>query len=154
LPLLYSNDNPPPSIRIIVLLLTFFLAINTFNWLVTQELYLDREIDVALSDEDNVGLNEPIGDDAEGNGVPSAETLALNPIRSNSAGETHPSAADQAVPTAPSSSGQKKKRVVQSYSFYTCLAISCQSPLMRSHRIPRSLASRRPLTSPRTLQYY
>jgi hypothetical protein len=81
--LLYSNDNPPPSVRIIVLLLTFFLAINTFNWLVTQELYLDREIDVALSDEDNVGLNEPIGDDAEGNGVPSAETLAPNPIRSH-----------------------------------------------------------------------
>jgi hypothetical protein len=26
----YSNDNPPPSIRITVLLLTFFLATNTF----------------------------------------------------------------------------------------------------------------------------
>jgi hypothetical protein len=116
--LLYSNDNPLPSVRIIVLLLTFFLAINTFNWLVTQELYLDREIDVALSDEDNVGLNEPIGDDAEGNRVPSAETLAPNPIRSSSAGETHPSAADQAVPTAPSGSGQKKKRVVQSLLLY------------------------------------
>jgi hypothetical protein len=116
--LLYSNDNPPPSVRIIVLLLTFFLAINTFNWLVTQELYLDREIDVALSDEDNVGLNEPIGDDAEGNGVPSAETLAPNPIRSSSAGETHPSAVDQAVPTAPSGSGQKKKCVVQSLLLY------------------------------------
>jgi hypothetical protein len=29
LPLPYSNDNHPPLVRIIVLLLTFFLAINT-----------------------------------------------------------------------------------------------------------------------------
>jgi hypothetical protein len=37
LPLPYSNDNPPPSVRIIVLVLAFFLAINTFLWLVTQD---------------------------------------------------------------------------------------------------------------------
>jgi hypothetical protein len=109
LPLPYINDNPPPSVRIIVLLLAFFLAINTFLLLVTQDLYPDREIDVALSDEDNIGLNEPVGDDAEGNGVPSAETLAPNPIRSSSAGETHPSATDQVISTAPSGGGQKKK---------------------------------------------
>jgi hypothetical protein len=30
LPLPYSSDNPPPSIRIIVLLLTIYHAINTF----------------------------------------------------------------------------------------------------------------------------
>jgi hypothetical protein len=35
LPLPYGNDNPPPSVRITVLLLTFFLAINIFLWLVT-----------------------------------------------------------------------------------------------------------------------
>jgi hypothetical protein len=65
-----------------------------------------------LSDEDNAGPNEPIGDDAGGNGVPSAKTLTPNPIGSSSAGETHPSATDQAVPTTPSGGGQKKKRVV------------------------------------------
>jgi hypothetical protein len=108
LPLPYSNENPPPSVRIIVLLLTFFLAIYTFLWLVTQDLYPDREIDVALSDEDNAGPNEPVGDDAGGNRAPSTETLTPNLIRSSSAGETCASSADQFAPTAPSDSGQKK----------------------------------------------
>jgi hypothetical protein len=65
-----------------------------------------------LSDEDNAGPNEPVGDDARGNGAPSAETLAPNPIGSNSAGETRPSADDQVVPTAPSGGSQKKNHVV------------------------------------------
>jgi hypothetical protein len=80
--------------------------------LVTQDLYPDREIDVELSDEDNVRPNEPIGDDARGNGVPLAETLAPNLIGSSSTGETRPSATDQVVPIAPSGGGQKKKCVV------------------------------------------
>jgi hypothetical protein len=105
----YSDDNPSPSVRITVLLLTFFLTINTFLCLVSQNLYPDREIDVALSDEDNVRLNEPVGDDAGDNRAPSAEALAPNPIRSSSAGETRPSAADQAVPTTPLGGNQKKK---------------------------------------------
>jgi hypothetical protein len=108
----YNNDNPSPSVRIPILLLNFFLAINTFLWFVTQDLYPDREIDVALSDEDNVRPNEPVGDDAGGNGAPSAETLAPNLIRFSSAGETRPSATDQAGPTAPSGGGQKKKCIV------------------------------------------
>jgi hypothetical protein len=114
LPLPYSNENPPPLplVRITVLLLTFFLAIYTFLWLVSQDLYPDWEIDVALSDEDNAGLNEPIGDDVRGNGVPSAETLAPNPIGSSSTEETHPSANDQAIPTSPLGDNQKKKRIV------------------------------------------
>jgi hypothetical protein len=65
-----------------------------------------------MSDEDIVGLNEPVGDDAGGNGAPSTETLTPNPIGSSSAGETRPSAADQVVPTAPSSGDQKKKHIV------------------------------------------
>jgi hypothetical protein len=65
-----------------------------------------------LFDEDNIMPNEPVGDDAEGNGAPSAEALAPNPIGSSSAGETRPSTADQAVPTTPSSGGQKKKCIV------------------------------------------
>jgi hypothetical protein len=35
LPLPYSNENPPPSVRITILLLAFFLVIYTFLWLVT-----------------------------------------------------------------------------------------------------------------------
>jgi hypothetical protein len=112
LPLPCINENSPPSVRINVLLLTFFLTIYTFLWFVTQDLYPDREIDVVLSDEDNAGSNEPVGDDAGGNGAALAETLAPNLIGSNSAVETCPSAADQAVPTAPSGGGQKEKHVV------------------------------------------
>jgi hypothetical protein len=112
LPLPYSNENPPPLVRTTILLHTFFLAIYTFLWLVTQDLYPDQEIDVALSDEDNAGPNEFVGDDVGGNRAPSAETLAPNLFVSSSSGETHPSAADQAVPTAPSGGGQKKKRIV------------------------------------------
>jgi hypothetical protein len=65
-----------------------------------------------LFDEDNARPNEPISDDVGDNRAPSAETLAPNPIESSSAGETHPSAADQAIPTTPSGGGQKKKCVV------------------------------------------
>jgi hypothetical protein len=112
LPLPYSNENSPPSVRITVLLLNFFLARYTFLCLVTQDLYPNLEIDVALSDEDNVGPNEPVGDDARGNGVPSAETLAPNLIGSCSVGVTCPSAIVQAVPTVPSADDQKKKHVM------------------------------------------
>jgi hypothetical protein len=113
LPLPYSNDNPPPLVKITVLLLPFYPAINILLCIVIQDLYPDREIDVALSDEDNVGLSEPAGDDAGGNGASSVETLAPNPIRSNSAGETHPSAADRAASTGPSGGSQKKKHIVR-----------------------------------------
>jgi hypothetical protein len=112
LPLSYSSENRPPSVRITVLLLTFYPAINIFFWLVIQNLYPDREIDVALSDENNIRPNEPAGDDAGGNGAPSVETLAPNLIGSNSAGETRSSAANQVASTAPSGGGQKKKRVM------------------------------------------
>jgi hypothetical protein len=112
LPLPYSSDNPPPSVRITVLLVTFYPAINTFLWLVIHDLYPDREIDVALSAEDNVRPNEPAGENAGGNGAPSVETFVPNPIRSSSARETHPSVADQAASTTPSGDGQKKKCVV------------------------------------------
>jgi hypothetical protein len=104
LPLPYNSDNPPLLVGIIVLLLTFYPTINIFLWLVIQDLYPDREIDVALPDEDNIGPNEPAGDDVGGNGAPSVETLTPNLIGS--------SAADQAASTAPSSGGQKKKHIV------------------------------------------
>jgi hypothetical protein len=112
LPFPYNSDNPPPSVRITVLLLTFYPAINIFFWLVIQDLYPDRKIDVALSDEDNIRSNEPAGDNARGNGAPSVETLAHNLIGSGSVGETRPLVADRAVSTAPSCGGQKKKCVV------------------------------------------
>jgi hypothetical protein len=108
----YSSENSPPSVRITIFLLTFYSTTNIFFWLVIQDLYPDWEIDVALSNQDNIGSNEPTGDDAGGNGAPSVETLTPNPIGSSLAGETHPSAANRAASTASSGGGQKKKCVV------------------------------------------
>jgi hypothetical protein len=65
-----------------------------------------------LPDEDSIRPNEPTGDDAEGNGAPSVETLTPNLIRSSSAAETCPSATNQAPSTAPSGGGQNKKCIV------------------------------------------
>jgi hypothetical protein len=59
-------------------------------WLVIQDLYPDREVDAELPDEDNNGQKEPASDDAGGEGAPSVETLAPNPIGSSLAGEPHP----------------------------------------------------------------
>jgi hypothetical protein len=90
----------------------FYPAINIFFWLVIQDLYPDREIDVVLSDEDNIRPNESAGNDAGGSGAPSVDTLAPNPIGSSVAEESRPLVADQTSSTAPSGGGQKKKRVV------------------------------------------
>jgi hypothetical protein len=76
-----------------------------------QDLYPDRQIEVELSDDDNNRQKEPIGDDARGEGAPSVETLAPNPIKSSLVEESCPSTADQTTTTAPSGGGQKKKHV-------------------------------------------
>jgi hypothetical protein len=41
LPLPYSSDNPPPSVRVTVLLIILQSAINISLWLVIQDLYPD-----------------------------------------------------------------------------------------------------------------
>jgi hypothetical protein len=48
-----------------------------------QDFYPDCQIDVELSDKDNNGQKEPIGDDAGGEGAPSVETLTPNLIGSS-----------------------------------------------------------------------
>jgi hypothetical protein len=108
----YNSENPPPSVRVTVILIILQPIANISCWLVFQDLYPDHEVDVELFDEDDIGQREPAGDDVEGEEAPSVETLAPNPIRSNLAVESHPSAADRTTSTAPSSGGQKKKRVV------------------------------------------
>jgi hypothetical protein len=100
LPLPYSIDNPPSSVRITILLIILQSTINILFWLVIQDLYPDWEIDVELSDEDNNGHNKSPGDDARGDGAPSVETLAPNPIGSSLAEESHPLAADRTTSTA------------------------------------------------------
>jgi hypothetical protein len=80
----------------------------------TQDLYPECQVDVAVSDEDNIGRTELVGDDARGVGAPSVETLAPNLIGSSSAKQPHPPATDQVAATVPSGRGggeQKKKHI-------------------------------------------
>jgi hypothetical protein len=102
LPLPYSSENLPPSVRATVFPIIPQPTINISLWFVIHDLYPAREIDVELFDEDNNGQKEPAGDDAEGGGAPPVETLASNPIRSSLAEKSHPSTADQITTTAPS----------------------------------------------------
>jgi hypothetical protein len=87
--------------------------INISLWLVIQDLYPARQIDVELSD------NEPACDETEGKGVPSTELIAPNSIESIMTGETLPSAVSQ-IATASSCRGQKKKNIL--------LATKCKQP--------------------------
>jgi hypothetical protein len=94
LPLPCSSENPPLSIRVIVILIIFQPITDIFYWIAIQDLYLDREVDAELSDEDNLGRKELAGDDAEGEGAPSVEALTPNRIGSSLARESCPSTAD------------------------------------------------------------
>jgi hypothetical protein len=111
LPLPYSSENPPPSVRVIVILIILQSVTDIFCWLVIQDLYPDRVVDVELSDEDNIGQKEPANNDAEGEGAPLVEALAPNPIGSSLAGEPCPSTVDQTTTTAPSGTEKRKKCV-------------------------------------------
>jgi hypothetical protein len=64
-----------------------------------------------VSNEDHHGRTEPIGDDAGGVGAPSVEEFTPNPIGYNTIEIPHPSTTNQTTATAPSSGGQKKKRI-------------------------------------------
>jgi hypothetical protein len=66
---------------------------NISPWLVIQDLYPDRQVDVELSDgENNNESIQPTSDEAEGKAVPSTKPITPNPTKSSVAGDTHPSA--------------------------------------------------------------
>jgi hypothetical protein len=77
-----------------------------------QNLYLDRQVDVELSDGDNNRRKESAGNDAEDKSASLAEPIIPNRISSGMVGQTHPSAADRVDTTVASSSGHKRKRNV------------------------------------------
>jgi hypothetical protein len=66
---------------------------------------------VEMSDEDNIGQKEPVGDDAEGEGAPTVETLAPNPIGSSSVGESCPSATGRTTVAALHLAVDKRRNV-------------------------------------------
>jgi hypothetical protein len=51
----------------------------------------------------------PASDEDEGEGISSAEPIALDPISSNMSTQAHPSIADRVISSAPSAGGQKRK---------------------------------------------
>jgi hypothetical protein len=63
-----------------------------------------------LSDCDNDGQNEPADDDAGGQGVPSNESIAPNPIGSGMTEQIHFSATDQTTTVAPTGNSQQNKK--------------------------------------------
>jgi hypothetical protein len=65
-----------------------------------------------LSDGDYDGQNKPAGDGARGQGVPSTELIAPNPIGSSMAEQICPSAAERTTTAIPSDTDQQKKKYV------------------------------------------
>jgi hypothetical protein len=108
-PLPFSSENPPPSVRVL-----FFLNLSQINCLilsVKQDIYPPHQVDADLSDSTGEDRNQTAGDDVEGPGIPLIEPITSNPIGSNMAAPICPPAVDQPVFAAPLSGGQKRKRI-------------------------------------------
>jgi hypothetical protein len=108
-PLPFSSENPPPLIRVLV-----FLNLSQINCLilsVKHDLYPPHQVDADLSDSTGDDRNQTAGNDVEGPGIPLIEPITSNPIGSNMVAPVWPPAADRPVSAAPSSGGQKQKRI-------------------------------------------
>jgi hypothetical protein len=105
----FSSENPPPLVRVLV-----FLNLSQINYLilsVKQDLYPPHQVDADLSDRTGEDRNQTAGNDVEGPRIPLIEPITSNSIGSNMAAPICPPAADQPVSAAPSSGGQKWKRI-------------------------------------------
>jgi hypothetical protein len=108
-PLPFSSENPPPLVRVIV-----FLNLSQINYLilsVKQDLYPPHQVDADLSDSTSEDQNQTAGNDVEGPGILLIEPITSNPIGSNMAAPVCPPVVDRPVSAAPSSGGQKRKRI-------------------------------------------
>jgi hypothetical protein len=108
-PLPFSSENPPPLVRVLVL-----LNLSQINYLirsVKHNLYPPHQVDADLSDSTGENRNQTAGNDVEGPGIPLIKPIISNPIGSNMAAPVCPPAADQPVSAAPSSGGQTQKRI-------------------------------------------
>jgi hypothetical protein len=108
-PLSFSSENPPPLVRAL-----FFLNLSQIHCLIIsleQVLYPPHQVDADLSDNTGEDRQQIVGDDVEGPGIPSIESITSNPIGSNMAAPVYPPAADQRVSAAPLSGGHKQKHI-------------------------------------------
>jgi hypothetical protein len=107
----YSNENPPPSVRIFIFLSYFHLLLMNFIYQQPQGLYPKACMDVEVSSNEDAELgpksDAPVekkasaGDDAGDGGLSSAEPNVPNPISS---------AAIQVPIIVPPTSGRGRKR--------------------------------------------
>jgi hypothetical protein len=110
----FINDNPPPMLVI----LDFFKFISDpcsyeSVLFIHQDLYPARPVDAEVSDSSHNGQGDTKGNDDGGQGAPSSEPTAPNPIGSGMAAQVRSSAADQLTTVAPLGSGpSNKKRLV------------------------------------------
>jgi hypothetical protein len=108
-PLPFTSENTPPLVRVLV-----FLNLSQINCLilsVKQDLYPPHQVDADLPDSTGEDWNHTAGNDVEGPGIPLIEPITSNPIGSNMAALVCPPTTDQPVSAAPSSGGQKWKRI-------------------------------------------
>jgi hypothetical protein len=107
----FSSDNPPPLVRIPDY---FKFVSDSCSYesipIIHQDLYPVRQIDAEVFDSNHDGLNDPTGNDDRGQGAPSAEPIVPNLIRSSTAAQVRPSAADQLTTAAPLGSGPPKNK--------------------------------------------
>jgi hypothetical protein len=106
----FSSENPP-----LVRILDFFKFISDpcsyeSVLFIDQNLYPARRVDAEVSNSSHNRQDNPKGNDDAGQGAPSSEPTAPNPIGSGMATQVHPSAADQLTTAPPLGSGPSKKK--------------------------------------------
>jgi hypothetical protein len=107
----FSNNNPPPLVRIF----DFFKFISDpcsyeSILLIHQYLYLARPVDADVSDSNHDGLDDPKGNGDGGQGASSSESIDPNLIGSGPVVQVRPSAVDQLITAAPLGSGPSRKK--------------------------------------------
>jgi hypothetical protein len=104
-----------------------------------QNLYLARLVDAEVSDSSHNGQDDPKGHDDGGQGAPSSEPTAPNPIGSGTTAQVRPSATDQLTTAAPLGSGPSKKKRLMLASKRKHHAPSDQvTTVLFPHHAPRS----------------
>jgi hypothetical protein len=107
----FSSDNPPPLVRILDSF-KFISDLCSYESVlfIHQDLYPTRPVDTEVPDSSHNGQDDPKGNDDGGQGAPSSELTAPNPIGSGMAAQVHPSTTDQLTTAAPLGSDPSKKK--------------------------------------------
>jgi hypothetical protein len=110
-PMPFSNNNPPPLVRI----LDFFKFVTDpcsyeSILIIHQDLYPARPVDAEVSNSNHDGQDDSTSNADGGQGAPSAKPIVPNLIGSNTVTQVRLSAADQLTTAAPLGIGPPKKK--------------------------------------------